>query len=90
MAAARLIDKISVQVSLSNARMKMQGRGRKGSGGSGAGGEGRGRGQERGFGVRTGGECVCPSCGKRTPHQRGVPCVEVSCPECGSAMTRGQ
>jgi hypothetical protein len=35
-----------------------------------------------------GGECVCPSCGKRTPHERGVPCTEVSCPECGTAMTR--
>jgi len=32
--------------------------------------------------------CVCPQCGHREPHQRGVPCVEMRCPSCGIAMTR--
>ena len=74
-------------------RLVMQRRGAKGSrgddAGRGAGKRGRGgRGQKGGFGGGSGGECVCPSCGKRTPHERGVPCIEVSCPECGTAMTR--
>jgi len=34
------------------------------------------------------GNCVCPGCGIRTLHQRGVPCIEVSCPSCGAKMTR--
>ena len=34
------------------------------------------------------GNCVCPKCGKTVPHQRGVPCLQVTCPDCGTAMTR--
>lgn len=34
------------------------------------------------------GDCTCPQCGQREPHQRGVPCFEQKCPKCGSAMTR--
>ena len=34
------------------------------------------------------GYCVCPQCGRRLPHQRGMPCVERRCPNCGIAMTR--
>lgn len=50
-----------------------------------------GRGQGRGFGVNNpgpGGNCVCPNCGERAPHQRGVPCNSVKCPKCGSNMVR--
>jgi len=76
------------------------GMGREGTGikGKGRGGMGRGggagrRGQNRGF---TGGPlaagpsgfCVCPQCGHREEHQRGVPCVGRQCPRCGTAMTR--
>ena len=35
------------------------------------------------------GECVCPSCGERIPHQVGTPCYSVSCPKCGTKMTKG-
>jgi hypothetical protein len=35
-----------------------------------------------------GGNCVCPSCGTRTPHQRGVPCYQANCPKCGAKMVR--
>jgi len=60
--------------------------------GPGAGqGLGRGSGQGRqpqGFGLGPGGECVCPSCGTKASHQRGVPCYEHKCPKCGQAMTR--
>ncbi len=60
---------------------------RDGSGppqGGGRGGGGRGGGS--GFGP--GGSCVCPGCGAKVPHQRGVPCYQVKCPSCGMSMTR--
>jgi hypothetical protein len=55
-------------------------------------GTGRGRGAGRMGGNRPGagpgGECVCPSCGHRVPHQAGTPCYSVSCPKCGTRMVR--
>lgn len=57
---------------------------------------GRGGGQGRGNcglgsprGQNKSGICLCPSCGKNMPHERGNPCFEIKCPECGTAMTRG-
>ena len=47
------------------------------------------RGRMGGRGLGPGGECVCPKCGYKTPHQRGNPCHQRKCPECGSFMTRG-
>jgi len=52
-------------------------------------GRGRGR-QPGGFGLGPGGECVCPNCGTRIPHGRGIPCYEQKCPKCGQSMTRGR
>jgi len=49
---------------------------------------GWGRGRMGGFGAGPGGECVCPSCGERVPHQAGVPCYTVKCPKCGTPMVR--
>lgn len=50
---------------------------------------GRGRGIGRaGFGAPPH-ECVCPKCGYRIPHQRGVPCTSQKCPKCGTIMIRG-
>ncbi|MCD6083656.1 hypothetical protein DRJ00_02035 [Candidatus Aerophobetes bacterium] len=60
-------------------------------GGQGGGGYGRGRGRMGGTrpGAGPGGRCVCPNCGASIPHQRGVPCYQVSCPKCGAKMVRG-
>ncbi|MFW6375892.1 MAG: 4Fe-4S binding protein [Thermoplasmatota archaeon] len=30
--------------------------------------------------------CVCPNCGEKVPHQRGVPCNKHQCPSCGTSM----
>ncbi len=35
-----------------------------------------------------GGFCVCPKCGSRKQHERGIPCSQVLCPACRSSMTR--
>lgn len=32
--------------------------------------------------------CVCPQCGDRQPHRRGIPCKEQKCAQCGCPMTR--
>jgi len=49
---------------------------------------GRGRGgRGRGFGGPPI-ECVCPKCGLRVPHQRGLPCSHHICPKCGIPMVR--
>lgn len=56
--------------------------------------ENRGRGGGRGLGGGNkpgsgpGGSCVCPSCGKQIPHQRGIPCNSLKCPECGTTMIK--
>jgi len=59
-------------------------------------GDGRGRGDMGGRGRMGGnrpgagpsGFCVCPNCGAKIPHQRGVPCYSISCPKCGARMMR--
>lgn len=35
-----------------------------------------------------GGYCVCPKCGTRVPHRRGVRCEEERCPACAARMLR--
>ena len=53
-----------------------------------AGGGGFGRGLGGGFARGPGGECLCPSCRYREPHQLGVSCYTKKCPKCGATMTR--
>ena len=67
--------------------MRPQGKGSGAGGGAGRGG-GKGRGMGGGRGMGPGGNCVCPNCGEKVPHERGVPCFEVKCPKCGTTMTR--
>ncbi len=71
--------------------------------GDGTGPQGQGAGTGRGTGRNqgasggrmggtaqgAGGECVCPRCGQRVPHQRGVPCTQLKCPACATEMVRG-
>lgn len=40
------------------------------------------------YGMGPGGSCVCAKCGHKEPHQRGVPCFERKCPQCGSPLMR--
>lgn len=67
------------------------GTGPMGMGGGGRGGRGRGQGNQ-GRGAMNyaanQGYCVCPQCGEKEIHQRGVPCVQRTCPKCGTAMIR--
>jgi len=39
--------------------------------------------------VRTVGVCVCPDCGFQHPHERGIPCYQITCPRCGQRLARG-
>jgi Zn-finger nucleic acid-binding protein len=34
------------------------------------------------------GLCICPKCGEKTAHRRGVPCQDEQCPKCGAKMLR--
>ena len=49
---------------------------------------GAGGGGQGGGGMGAGGWCICPKCGKRTPHQPGVGCLKERCAECGVALVR--
>lgn len=65
-----------------------RGRGGGRGGGTGRGGQGGGRGGGDKPGSGPGGYCVCPKCGKRVPHQVGQRCMDLTCPDCGTRMTR--
>ncbi len=63
--------------------------GRGGFGGRGqGGGYGRGKGGSRGQGMRPGGDCICPDCGRKKLHTPGIPCTEEICSFCGAMMVR--
>lgn len=34
------------------------------------------------------GNCICPKCGSKTSHKKGVPCQEEKCPKCGAKLLR--
>lgn len=57
--------------------------------GSGKGlGKGGGRGRNKGGGFGTGGLCICAKCGTKIPHQQGIKCTTLKCPDCGKTMIR--
>ena len=47
-----------------------------------------GRGRKKGGAYGAGGFCICAKCGTKTPHQRGVKCTTLKCPQCGHTMIR--
>ena len=49
------------------------------------------RGEGRGVGGGRQGDggadvCVCPECNKEYPHEKGMPCNEIRCPDCNVAL----
>ncbi len=58
-----------------------------GQGGS-SGGRCRGAGSGPGGGTGVSNSCICPACGAKAPHERGIPCMQVNCPQCGKPMVR--
>jgi hypothetical protein len=72
---------------MSNFGSGQGGRGQGQGGGSGGGRRGRMGGMRQGSGP--GGNCVCPECGTKVPHQQGTPCYQQKCPQCGNMMVRG-
>ncbi len=81
---------INKEVHLMNGRKRGgmgQGAGQGQGQGQGKGGQGRGR-SGGPIAGGAGGTCVCPKCGNREPHERGVPCLQKQCTKCGTAMTR--
>ncbi len=55
--------------------------------GAGRGRNAQGRNDEQG-GMGPGGYCICLKCGYRMPKERGVRCMDMHCPNCGSVMVR--
>ena len=49
---------------------------------------GAGRGRNKGGAFGAGGYCICAKCGEKVPHQRGIKCTTLKCPECGHTMIR--
>jgi hypothetical protein len=37
---------------------------------------------QRRYEMGSGGSCICPNCGAKIPHRRGIPCQEERCPGC--------
>jgi predicted Fe-Mo cluster-binding NifX family protein len=97
----RRVGRVGQHLEGTSMRGRFRGGAGGGSGGRGAGGgRGGGRGQgggQGGWGAgRMGGPvsagpdgwCLCPGCGHRQPHERGVPCNQVTCSQCGGPMIR--
>jgi DNA-directed RNA polymerase subunit RPC12/RpoP len=69
--------------------MNFSGRNRNAGTGQGKGlGLGGGHGRNKGGAFGTGGYCVCAKCGAKIPHQQGVKCTTLKCPDCGHIMIR--
>jgi DNA-directed RNA polymerase subunit RPC12/RpoP len=51
-------------------------------------GRGGGKGRNKGGAMGPGGSCVCTKCGYKAPHQQGIKCTTIKCPECGHTLIR--
>ncbi len=52
---------------------------------------GKFRGEEKdSSGQGPGGDCICPKCRYKTPHEAGVPCSQIICPKCKISLERKQ
>lgn len=75
-----------------NTMSNYQNKGGKNQGQLCRGGRGRGGGTKQGRGKGLGQAveevCLCPGCGKKFPHSRGIPCSREICPDCGLPMVR--
>ena len=60
----------------------------KGMGGRGGRGGRPGRMGGNRPGAGPAGACICPNCGATIAHQAGVPCYQMSCPQCKTQMVR--
>jgi len=58
----------------------------RGKGNGGGADQGRGGGNKPGSGPT--GNCVCPKCGKKSPHVAGQRCIDQTCPDCGIKLIR--
>ncbi len=47
-----------------------------------------GKGRNNGGGFGKGGFCVCAKCGTKLPHQKGIKCTTIKCPNCGNTLVR--
>ena len=47
---------------------------------------GRGSKINRPRGLGGSSDCLCPNCGHKEPHKRGIPCSTKKCTECGTVM----
>ena len=43
-----------------------------------------------GSGLGNGGECKCELCNIIVPHEKGMPCTNMVCPNCGRPLSRGE
>ncbi len=51
-------------------------------------GKGGGKGRNKGGSFGPGGYCICAKCGMKIPHEQGVKCTSVKCPECNKPLIR--
>ncbi len=51
-------------------------------------GTGGGKGRNKGGSMGVGGTCTCNKCKTVIPHQQGIKCTTIKCPNCGHTMIR--